>query len=109
VQPDAPLAWVLLVMRMQYLGVAFTEEIRVRGYILRNLMEGLSTRHRRVSLVMAVLISSVIFALPHGGNPNATTTSVFLLVVFGATCAAGAVWTQELAIPMGLHLTWNFF
>jgi CAAX protease family protein len=109
VDPNISLTLTLVVMLIHYIGVAFTEEILFRGYILRNLVDGFALPNRKVTIVLAVLVSSVIFALPHAGNPNATTVSTIFLIVFGVMCAMGAVLTGELAIPMGLHLTWNFF
>jgi membrane protease YdiL (CAAX protease family) len=109
VEPDASLAWALLVMFIHYIGISFTEEVLARGYLLRNLMEGFALASRSLTMALAVFVSSVIFALPHAGNPNATPVSTLLLVVFGVMCAMGVVLTGELAIPLGLHLTWNFF
>lgn len=109
VEPGLSLASALLVMLIHYIGVSFTEEILTRGYILRNLLEGFSISHRKLGIGLAVLVSSVIFALPHAANPNATWASTLLLVVFGVMGAVGVVLTGELAIPLGLHLTWNFF
>jgi uncharacterized protein len=109
VVPGASLIWALLVMFIHYIGVSFSEEIWARGYILRNLLEGFSVTNRKVTIVLALLVSSFIFALPHAGNPGATPASTLILIVFGALCASGVLLTDELAIPLGLHLTWNFF
>jgi membrane protease YdiL (CAAX protease family) len=96
-------------MFMHYMGISFTEEILARGYILRNLLEGFAVPNNNVSTGLAVFVSSVIFALPHAGNPNASFVSTLQLVLFGVLCAVGVILTGELAIPLGLHLTWNFF
>jgi membrane protease YdiL (CAAX protease family) len=109
VEPQASLAWALLVMFFHYIGISFTEEILARGYLLRNLLEGFALPNRNLTIGLAVMISSVIFALPHAGNPHATLASTLLLVLFGLMCAVGVILTGELAIPLGLHLTWNFF
>jgi CAAX protease family protein len=109
VEPGRSLTLALLVMLVHYIGVSFTEEILARGYVLRNLLDGFSVLSRKMTIGLAVFVSSIIFALPHAGNPNATSTSTLLLIVFGIMCAAGVILTGELAIPFGLHLTWNFF
>ena len=109
VEPGMSLAFVLLVMFIHYSGVSFTEEILTRGYLLRNLLDGFSVLNRKMAIGFAVFVTSIIFALPHAGNPNATLPSTLLLVVFGVMCAVGVIFTRELAIPLGLHLTWNFF
>lgn len=109
VDPTLSLALALLVMFIHYIGISFTEELLARGYLLRNLLEGFSTPYRNLTIGSVVFVSSIIFALPHTGNPNATLTSTLLLIVFGIMCATGVILTGELAIPLGLHLTWNFF
>jgi membrane protease YdiL (CAAX protease family) len=109
VEPGMSLAFVLLVMFIHYSGVSFTEEILTRGYLLCNLLDGFSVLNRKMAIGFAVFVTSIIFALPHAGNPNATLPSTLLLVVFGVMCAVGVIFTRELAIPLGLHLTWNFF
>jgi hypothetical protein len=96
-------------MFMHYIGISFTEEILTRGYILRNLLEGFAGPNKNVSTGLAVFVSSIIFALPHAGNPNASLVSTLLLILFGVMCAVGVILTGELAISLGLHLTWNFF
>jgi membrane protease YdiL (CAAX protease family) len=50
-----------------------------------------------------------VFAGLHATNPNASTWSVIALLLAGVLLAAGFVLTGELAIPIGIHITWNFF
>jgi membrane protease YdiL (CAAX protease family) len=109
VEPGTSLIVGLLVMFMHYIGISFTEEILTRGYILRNLLEAFAGPNKNVSTGLAVFVSSIIFALPHAGNPNASLVSTLLLILFGVMCAVGVILTGELAISLGLHLTWNFF
>ena len=53
----------LLISIIFFLVIAVVEETLVRGYVLKNLM--LSTNN-----YVALIISSVIFSLMHGANPN---------------------------------------
>jgi uncharacterized protein len=109
--PAQALAPQLLVAFVSYTGIAFTEELLFRGYLLLNLVEGLRGILPRPvhNLGFAILLSSLFFGLPHAGNPNATLASTLLLGCLGIFFALGRVLTGELAIPIGLHLSWNFF
>lgn len=96
---------------IQFLCVGIYEEMLSRGYQTRNLAEGLRGRFLspRMALLVSYLITSSIFGLLHAGNPNATVTSTVLLVAAGLFLGLGYILTGELAIPIGIHITWNFF
>lgn len=101
-------AW-LVAAAVGYLGVGIYEELFARGYLLTNVAEGLAGVDRRLAVATAVLVSSGLFAVLHGTNPNATVWSTTALVVAGVLLATGLVLTGEIAIPIGIHITWNFF
>ncbi|MDI7276782.1 MAG: type II CAAX endopeptidase family protein [Anaerolineae bacterium] len=96
---------------LAFIAVGFYEELISRGYQLHNLAEGLNFRPLglRWGLIAAWVASSVVFGLLHAANPNATARSTALLVLAGLFLGLGYILTGELAIPIGLHVTWNFF
>jgi membrane protease YdiL (CAAX protease family) len=93
-----------------FAAVSVAEELAVRGYLMTNLAEGLRVGPvgGRVALGGAVLATSALFGLLHAGNPSATAASTATIGLAGVFLAAGYALTGELAIPLGLHFTWNY-
>jgi membrane protease YdiL (CAAX protease family) len=109
--PDANFLTAILVPVVAFVAVGFYEELFSRGYQLQNLAEGLNwgAIGPRGAILIATLLSSMVFGSLHIANPNASIVSTLFLIVAGFLLAAGILLTGELAIPIGLHIAWNFF
>ena len=88
-----------------YLVVAFSEELGFRGYLFQRLEEGLGSWP-----TLALL--ALFFALGHWGNPGMAgatlvwaTLNIALAAVLLGLCYLR---TRSLALPMGVHLGWNW-
>jgi hypothetical protein len=110
-QPEANFVLAILPPLVTFLAVGFYEELFSRGYQLQNLAEGLNwgVIGPRGAILIATALSSAVFGFLHAMNPNATPISTLYLVIAGFHLATGYLLTGELAIPIGQHITWNFF
>jgi membrane protease YdiL (CAAX protease family) len=91
-----------LEMLLIFILVGWEEELLSRGYHLQNLASG-------INLTWGVILSSLIFALMHLGNPNVSVMAVLGLIAAGFFLAFGYLRTRQLWLPIGLHIGWNFF
>lgn len=103
--------WPLSVGLGIFILVGFYEELFSRGYHLVNMIEGIHhpALGMQVTIYFAVILSSAIFGAGHIGNPGATWVSTVNIILAGILLAAGMVFTKQLAIPIGLHISWNYF
>lgn len=82
--------------------VATTEEVLLRGYILRNLMLSFNK-------YVALLLSSIIFAAMHLFNPNIDLFSTANIFLAGLLLGISYINTKNLWFSIALHFSWNFF
>lgn len=101
----------ILLFAAVFLCVGISEEMLSRGYLLRNLAEGLQGKYLnpKMAVLTAYILSSMVFGVLHLANPNTTLISTILLMAGGLFLGLGYILTGDLAIPIGLHMTWNFF
>lgn len=106
-----PFGLAILLPLVQFLAVGFYEELMSRGYQLRNIAEGLNFAPLgpKGGMLLALLISSAIFGGLHAANPNASLISTLNITLAGLFLGLPLLLTDELAIPIGIHITWNFF
>jgi membrane protease YdiL (CAAX protease family) len=109
-EPGQPFFTGILQTAGLYVCVGIYEEMLSRGYQLRNLAEGLNLSEvgSRSALWMGYVLSSLLFGALHLANPHASVVSTLNLVLAGMLFGLGFVLTGELAIPIGMHIAWNF-
>ncbi len=86
---------------MLFLGVSIFEEVLCRGYILGTLMDSMNK-------FIALLISSLIFAVLHIPNNHISFIPVLNLFLAGVLLGSAYIYTRNLWFPIGMHLFWNF-
>jgi len=109
--PNLPFIVPMLVFFFVFVSVALSEELLSRGYILKNLSEGFNfgAIGPKRAILIAWILSSIVFGLFHLDNSNASFVSTSNIIVAGILLGLGYILSGELAIPIGLHITWNFF
>ena len=110
-QIKAPFFPTILLPLSLYIFVGFYEELNSRGYHLTNLAEGFRGKilNPGTAILLATILSSMVFGYMHAENPNSTTLSILNICLAGLLLSVGYITTGQLAIPIGLHISWNFF
>ena len=80
---------------------AALEELLFRGYPFQTLIQA-------ITLVPAMLLVSILFALAHAQNPNVTPFGLFNVGLAGIWLSFAYYKTRGLWLPTGLHFGWNF-
>jgi hypothetical protein len=103
-EPDAGTAsgWLGEVTRLALVLIvaAAAEELLLRGYPFQVLVEG-------VGAVLAVFLTSGLFALIHLNNPRVSGLGLINIGLAGVLFAAAYLRTRSLWVPIGLHWGWN--
>ncbi|MEJ2750408.1 MAG: CPBP family intramembrane metalloprotease, partial [Anaerolineae bacterium] len=95
---------------INYVLVGLQEELFFRGFLIKNLAEGLHFPRisSRAAVLIPYLLISLLFGFAHSSNANATLVSSLNLSLIGLFLGLGFILTGELAIPIGIHIAWNF-
>jgi membrane protease YdiL (CAAX protease family) len=80
---------------------AAAEEALFRGYLFRVLQEG-------PGAVVAVVVTSVVFAVLHGSNPGTGAFALVNIFLAGVFMAVAVLRTGTLWLATGVHLGWNW-
>lgn len=102
--------WFLLSVGSYLIG-SVLEELLHRGFLLTNFTEGFQVRPvgARGAVVVWIALTSGVFAFAHTTAPNVTAISTASIALAGVFLGLGYVLTGELALPIGVHVAWNFF
>lgn len=96
----------LLSAAWTFLGVAFFEELTFRGYPFQRLIQGALGEKGTLALF------AIFFGVAHWGNPGmaGATKAWATLNIALAAVLLGLAWirTGSLALPIGIHLGWNW-
>ncbi len=85
-----------------YIIVAVEEEMIFRGFLM-----GIA-KQNRYSLRKSVIVSALVFAAAHLANNGVCVIAVINLTLFGVVFGLSYGYTNNLAMPIGIHLMWNF-
>src|SRR5690625_3323472 len=86
-----------------FILVGFFEEMFFRGYVMQTLAS------RGNEKWVLYIVSALIFSLVHLGNPNVSVFGLINIALFGVLFAYIFDATKSLLLPIGYHITWNFF
>jgi membrane protease YdiL (CAAX protease family) len=94
-----------------YFFAAAFEEVLFRAFLLINISEGLHNEKisKKQALWIAAILTSIIFGLAHLGNPHPSWVAALNIFFSGIMISLGLIYDGELALPIGLHFSWNFF
>lgn len=86
-----------------FITVAFFEEMFFRGFVMKIMWE------RNFHQWVVYVASALFFSIAHGGNPNVSILGLINIALVGLLFAYMFDVTKSLWLPIGYHLTWNYF
>jgi membrane protease YdiL (CAAX protease family) len=98
---EQPLAGALPFVTLLLMAGALGEEMLFRGYGFQILLAAFGPW-------ATILPVSILFALLHGGNPNASVFGLVNTFGFGVLFGYAFLRSRDLWLPIGLHFGWNF-
>ena len=106
-----PLVAALALTLVYCATVGVWEETVFRGYLLRNLAEGLRCQRLlpRAALWLSALLCALLFAAAHQPAAETQLLATVNMLLAGMLLAVCVICTRRLALPIGFHIAWNFF
>jgi len=95
-------AYYLLWGLYTFILVGLEEELMSRGYFINVL-------NQMGKPWLSVLISSIIFSLMHILNPNIVFLGLLNIFLIGVLFSYMYIKTGNLWMPIGYHISWNYF
>jgi uncharacterized protein len=86
-----------------FILVGFSEELTFRGYIMSTLADNGNSK------TVVYIISAFIFGIAHMWNPNVAILGIVNIFLVGLLFAYMYDKTKSLWMPIGYHITWNYF
>ncbi|MGM8212376.1 CPBP family intramembrane glutamic endopeptidase [Virgibacillus sp. W0430] len=86
-----------------FILVGFFEEMFFRGYVMNTMI----LRGNKKWIIYVA--SALFFSIVHGANPNVSLFGLVNLVLVGLLFAYMYDATKSLLLPIGYHITWNYF
>lgn len=85
-----------------FILVGFKEELLSRGYCI-------TAFNQMGKPWLSAVISSLIFSLLHVANPNVKLLGLLNVFLVGLLFSYMFIKTKNLMMPIGYHITWNYF
>jgi len=86
-----------------FILVGIFEEMFFRGYV----MSTMASRGNKKWVIYVA--SALIFSIAHGANPNVSLLGLMNIALVGLLFAYMFDATKSLWLPIGYHITWNYF
>lgn len=96
-------SWYTLAFLILFILVGFFEEMFFRGYVMKTMAE------RGNKKWVIYIVSALVFGLVHTMNPNVSFFGIVNVALVGLLFAYMFDITKSLLLPIGYHITWNFF
>jgi uncharacterized protein len=95
------IGWTLSISFLVFAAAAAFEEALFRGYILQTFV-------RSDLKLLGAVLTSLLFATVHMGNPAVSTIGWLNTFIAGLWFAVAYLKARDLWLPFGLHLAWNW-